>query len=246
VTDTVESNDLIEAEVQDQFQMPEKFKDVSPEDIAKSYVELERQRSREAQELGELRRKWDTLVEQELQAHRTDRNKPAPVQEQEVKFDEIVSNPQEAVKRVVKGDIDKVTEQVQEIRKELRKEKFEAKHNDYLNVVQEPDFVDWISKSQYRLKMLQHAHANYDYDVADELLTEYKEVKATRAKPAATNEVGKQQLQKTTLESGTSKQVSNKKTYSRAELRDIRVRKPDQWKANYDEYLAAYKEGRVK
>ena len=50
-----------------------------------------------------------------------------------------------------------------------------ANHPDYVEIIKDNSFAEWIGKSKVRKELFSRADRNYDYDAADELLSTWKE-----------------------------------------------------------------------
>ena len=125
----------------------------------------------------------------------------------------------------------------------------EQTHPDYVDIVQDSNFQDWVKASTFRTDLFQAADA-YNYDAADELLTHWKE----RSMIDKTAEVKQQQAQKRkkNLKAGktesrvSSESTAGKKTYRRADLIRLKQNDPNRYADLSDEIYNAYAEGRVK
>ena len=67
-----------------EYEVPDKFKDKSIQDVSKSYEELEKKLGRQAQELGDTRKLAEDLLRQELEKNRQTQ---AQQEEQPKEFD---------------------------------------------------------------------------------------------------------------------------------------------------------------
>ena len=91
--------------------------------------------------------------------------------------------------------------------------------------------------------MFQRAHQNYEYDVADELFTMYKEASGVKKQESAKNTSKK--LKQAAVETG-STNVVKRKVYRRTDLINLRITDPNKYDAMQDDIQRAYEEGRVK
>jgi hypothetical protein len=126
-------------------------------------------------------------------------------------------------------------------------QKLAQEHPDFVQIVQDQDFVNWVKSSPIRIGLHTKADAEYDYDSANELLTTYKQLRGVKAKQ--TNEAGETQrksnLKAATVDVGGTGE-SGKKVYRRADLIRLKMLDPNRYDALSDEIMAAYAEGRVK
>ena len=135
--------------------IPEKFQGKSLDDIVKSYTELEKLHGRQSREMGELRKLADDLVMRSLQ--------PAA---QEVKDDpvDIYTDPDRYIAKMVDNnpklqqlEIAAKSVQRQELLGELK-----GRYGDVEQIVSDPEFQDWVSKSKVRTELFVRADKAYD------------------------------------------------------------------------------------
>lgn len=231
-----------EIEQEPEFTIPDKFKDKNIEDVVKSYQQLEKEAGRRANEVGELRRLTDELLQLQLKEKQEEVTAPP-----ELDVDLLLENPTEAINQAVNARFKSLEDKLNQQDLDKGKAAFEAKHPNWQEKLQDPTMIDWIQSSPVRLRMFQEANANYDYETADELFTMYdaihggvKEV----AKEKATQKRTKK-LQAAKTESGSTGVTSNK-IYSRAELLNFRLRDPEGYFAREEEFNLARAEGRVR
>ena len=91
--------------------------------------------------------------------------------------------------------------------------------------------------------MFQRAHSNYEFDVADELFTMYKDASGIKKEESAKNTSKK--LKQAAVETGSTNTVK-RKVYRRADLINLRMTDPKKYEAMEDDIMRAYTEGRVK
>ena len=228
------------------FTIPDKFSGKSDKDIAKAYVELEKELGRKANEVGELRRLTDEYLRREL-------SKPSPAQTpQAVEEDEEVDffvDPKKSVSKAVDAN-PKIRELEERLARKDQEEaigKFEKKHPDYQAIGGSEEFQEWVGKSQYRARMFERADA-LDLEAADELLTMWKDFQKVKAASTVDQEQTEKRKRDLKAASGESNSTgeSRKKVYSRVDLMRLRVNDPDKYNEMSDEIITAYREGRVK
>ena len=239
-------------------ELPEKFRGKSVKDVVDMYQNLESRLGTMANDLGVQRQLTDRLLDLKRDADLR-RNSPPEERPAPITTDDLLSKPQETLERVIEARVKRVTEDVNQrlTRAEaaLAQTTFLGRHKDYAEVVNEQGFKDWVQASPIRLRAAAAAHQG-NWQIADELLTEYK---GAKAKPETT---GDATASKADLEaarraaldtSGTAGGADGKsgggaKTYRRADLMRLRISDPE---AYYDEdfqneILKAHSEGRVK
>ena len=222
--------------------IPDKYRGKELSDIIKMHQEAEKLIGKQAQEVGEVRKLADELIKQNLAG------KPQPIKEEEPEVD-FFENPQAAVRRTVDNhpDVLAARQAGQEFKKMQIQQKLAAEHPDFGQIVQDPDFANWVKSSPVRIGLYAKADGEFDYDSANELLSTYKQLKGVKAKQ--TNEAGETQrksnLKAATVDVGGSGE-SGKRVYRRADLIRLKMTDPNRYDALSDEIMTAYAEGRVK
>ena len=222
--------------------IPDKYRGKQLSDIIKMHQEAEKLIGKQAQEVGEVRRLADDLIKQNL----ADKSQPIKEEEPEVDFFE---NPQAAVRKTVDShpDVLAARQAAMDFKKMQIQQKLAAEHPDFVQIVQDADFANWVKSSPVRIGLYAKADGEFDYDSANELLSTYKQLKGVKAKQ--TNDAGETQ-RKTNLKAasvdvgGTGE--SGKKVYRRADLIRLKMQDPNRYDALSDEIMTAYAEGRVK
>jgi hypothetical protein len=232
---------------QPDFQMPDKFANKSPEEIAQSYAALEQLNSRQAQDLGQMRRTVDQLVDLESQRH--EQAAPAP---EPVTVDDLWEQPQEAIARAVNPQISGMQHELQALRQEMAEGRLDKKYEGWKQDVATPEFQTWVSEKPYRQRLVTAAQQN-DPDAADELLDMYKD----STSQAQTNVENQRQadLSNASLErpGAPSAHSSGGDIFSRNDILERKIAAKqgdnvqDRWlKANAEQIRLAYAEGRVR
>ncbi len=222
--------------------IPDKYRGKELSDIIKMHQEAEKLIGKQAQEVGEVRKLADELIKQNLAG------KPQPIQEEEPEVD-FFENPQAAVRKTVDNhpDVLAARQAGQEFKKMQIQQKLASEHPDFTQIVQDPDFANWVKSSPIRIGLYAKADGEFDYDSANELLSTYKQLRGVKAKQ--TNDAGETQrksnLKAATVDVGGSGE-SGKRVYRRADLIRLKMTDPNRYDALSDEIMQAYQEGRVK
>lgn len=236
------------AEVKDEYQVPEKFKGKTVADIVKSYEHLEREYGRKNNEVGELRKLTDKLLQLEPSS------KPQEKAEDEtIDADALLENPAEVIRKTLAKDPTiqtLVTDAVERKRRE-QLSVFESQHPDWQSVMASKEFVEWVGKSPMRVKELVRANNEYDYDTGSDLLNQFKEVHSGKS---ADNEAEEQHsdtreedFKKISGEKRSSQSAKRKRIYDREQLIELRLNNPDAYDKLWAQDLEqAYAEGRVR
>jgi hypothetical protein len=222
--------------------IPDKYRGKQLSDIIRMHQEAEKLIGKQAQEVGEVRKLADELIKQNL----ADKSQPIKEEEPEVDFFE---NPQAAVRKTVDNHPDVVAARQagQDFKKMQIQQKLAQEHPDFGQIVQDPDFANWVKSSPVRIGLYAKADGEFDYDSANELLSTYKQLKGVKAKQ--TSDAGETQrksnLKAATVDVGGTGE-SGKRVYRRADLIRLKMQDPNRYDALSDEIMSAYAEGRVK
>jgi len=227
--------------------LPEKYQGKSAAEIAKMHRELETRLGQQSQEVGELRRAFDDMVQNSIKAQQT--ATPDPVEaEDPIDF---YSDPDRYIERKIAND--PRVRQAEAIAAQMGKTealtRLQAAHPDMQEIIGSDGFQQWVSKSPYRKQMHDHASANYDFGAANELLTLYKETRGAAATVQKVEKVAQKAAVKK-ASTGSSRAAAPgtpaRKVYRRTDLIELHRTNPKRYEAMQDEIMAAYAEGRVK
>jgi hypothetical protein len=225
--------------------IPEKYKGKTTEDIIRMHQEAEKLIGKQAQEVGEVRKLADELIKQNLQNSTSSVNKQTEI-EPEVDFFE---DPQKAIKNTVDKhpDVLAARQAAQEFKKMQIQQKLAANHPDFTQIVQDPEFANWVKASNVRMSLYAKADAEFDYDSADELLSTFKQLRTVKAKQEdeATQASRAKALKSVSVDTGGTGE-SSKKIYRRADLIQLKIRDPERYEQLQPEIMAAYAEGRIR
>jgi len=230
-------------------ELPPKFQGKSVDDIINSYVNLEQQYGRQGNELGELRKLTDSLIQKNLQEDATSQRTESL--EKSLSEDDFYNDPLNAVRKVVAEALEPVKSNLSQTQVDSTVQRLQAKHPDLTEVVNDLGFQQWIMESTPRQDMWVKA-SNGDFDYADELFTQYKavqkpQVKAEKEQSQAVKE--KELEAASSVSSGSSQDAeasSSKTIYRRAELVRLKINDPQRYNELQGEIMQAYAEGRVR
>ncbi len=230
-----------QAEPTQEVQVPEKYKGKTTDDIIKMHQEAEKLIGKQAQEVGEVRKLADELLKQSLAS------KPQHIeQEPEIDFFE---DPRKAIQKELSAhpDVIAAREATQQFKKMQIQQKLGENHPDFAQIVQDPEFANWVKASNVRMSLYAKADAEFDYDSAHELLSTFKQIKSVKAQE--TKKAGEtartSALKAASVDVGGTGE-SSKKVYRRSDLIRLRMTDPSRYEALSDEIMRAYQEGRVK
>jgi len=234
-------------------EVPEKFQGKSFEDVVDMYRNLEKEYGRKGNEIGELRKLTDELLQLEIQQKKNATERVATKEEEVLSDDDWFSSPKQATDKYLQKS--SLAQEVQELKEKLsskdREEAHKAfveKHPDYMELAQNESFQQFVSASKYRLDLAQKAD-QYDYEAANELFDLYKAISPNSGAAEASDD-GKaekeQARKKATLEGTGNRNKGTKKVYRRADLIKMKMTDPERYMNMQDEIMQAYAEGRVK
>lgn len=233
------------------FEIPERFKGKPPEEIAKSFVELEKAYSRQGQDIGRLRKTVDEMLELQLRGDKLEQDKPTT---KPVEASDLFDDPDTAVRSVAKEVADA---RVKGLEQELMQERLARAKADFTKQfptweqdAHDPEFINWIHEKPHRVKLARAAD-NWDFDAAETLFGTYYDQRETK-KAKQSKEERKQKVKEVTLESAGAGAPDLEETFSRTALMEKRLaakrgnRDADNWlRANAERIAIAYEEGRI-
>tara|TARA_R110000803_G_scaffold14845_2_gene41258 strand:- start:424 stop:1215 length:792 start_codon:yes stop_codon:yes gene_type:complete len=229
----------------EETELPAKFQGKSMEDVIASYENLEKELGRKGQEVGELRKLTDGILQQQLT---TNQNGTEAQYAEEVDF---FDDPDAAVNKAIEShpQFREFKEQQKVTAAQASTQEIQTAHPDYLEVVSDPKFQEWIQESPIRTQLFVSAH-NYDVNSAKELLGNWKERSLISNTQEA--EAGKTAKREQALKAGkgirrsSSESTAGKKVYRRADLIRLKQTDPHRYESLQNEILSAYADGRVK
>ena len=230
----------------DSFEMPDKFKGKSIEDVVKSYQNVEAALGNKSNEVGELRKLTDQiLLNQTAQ--------PAIPQEadinEDVGFDDFIDDPAAAVNKALDSN-----PRLQKLEKSLETNAADASRKALLEaqpdadaIIASPEFQAWVQEMPIRGRILQDAHVNRDVAAAVDLMGMYNDTRkaATDNAIEERDAIAKGDLKQASVVKG-GVPNTKKPVYKRTELIALRVRDPAAYAARSEEFNTAYAEKRVK
>ena len=241
-----------------EFDIPEKFKGKSAEEIARSYVELEKDSGRLRNELGDYRSLTDRLLKlEEKRATDLEGAGAKPKDEYELDPAEFLSNPRETLARWYEHqkkqdpEYQGLQERLNRVEGHIGAQTLTSKHADANELTSDPDFLAFVQAHPVRLSIAQRAVQQQDVDSLDYLLTEYKERKgALRKEPepkedSEINAARRVATEKASSGSSTNARPGGDKVFSRRKLIQLKINNPEEYAAMQDDILLAYAQGRV-
>jgi hypothetical protein len=228
--------------------LPSKYKNKTVEELAKMHQEAEKLIGKHAQEVGEHRKFFDEMMKRELLQKKAQQ----PTEEDEDPNEKFFKKPTEAMDDYLANHptIKQAQEQAIIMKAQTAQQQLQQQFPDYVQVIQNPEFKQWVDASPIRQKLYQDADGGYDVASAAELISTWKALSGTKQQaetPTITpesQETRTKSLKAAAVDTG-APSMSSKKRYSRLALQDLLRTNPEKYYANSDEILLAYEEGRV-
>lgn len=221
----------------------------------KSYDELRKLQSRQANELGEARRLADQLIRTDLEK-RTIATEPSKTVD--INLDSF-DDPKEAtaaisamIDRRVEERLAGVQAKVGELTGMTVEQRLNNDHPDWRSIVMSQEYTDWVKASKVRTRLAQEGNGG-DYDSGHELLSMWEAIHPKAAATAGDSQdptpdpKQEEALKSATLETGASgPRPATKPVYRYADIMELRVKDPDRYDSMRAEVRQAFAEGRVK
>lgn len=230
--------------------IPARLKGKSLSQVYAEFAGLEREYSRQGNELGEHREMLRQTLDTILQSN----NRATPEEPEEV-TDEDLQSP-EGVRKLVEREIAPVKARAATAEQKLLVVEFNERHPGFQQTVKTPEFQEFVKSSRYRASLLQKA-SNYDMDAADELFTAWEE-KVAAAKADGTDEdeqedpavTKRRKLRQASTETGGAGKGAGgkggKKVWKSVEIHRLYNNDREKYNEQIEEIKLAYREGRVK
>lgn len=237
-------------------ELPDKYRGKSAKELVEMIEASQSTIGRQSNEIGTLRKLTDQVLGLALpqKTQPQQQEKPAPLTSEN-----LLADPEESVAKVARREADArastLEQRLANTEAQLQLDRFSRKYPDFEKTMGTTEFTSWVAESPYRQKLAAAAAQKGDFDAADELFGLYDSVKAeksTKEKTADPKEAAKAaSLAKRggSSAAGVSDTSSGgKKIYSRSELVNLRINKPEEFQERYDsgELRDAYREGRVR
>lgn len=236
-----------EAQATPEYVPPEKYAGKTLEDVINMHQNAERALGKQGQEVGQQRQMIQQLMDAQTRANQA--TKPAEAENFE---DVFYDDPVKAVNSAIENHPDIVRAKQERVMqaKAANVSQLESTHPDFMDIVGDKKFQEWVGKSGIRTELFRRADANYDFNAANELLDTWKQIsmidktREVKQEQKKSRQKAMRQTSSETRSSGDS--VGGKKMYRRADLIQLQVSDPTRYESLSDEITQAYQEGRVK
>jgi len=233
--------EVVQQQESQEDDIPEKYRGKDVKEIIRMHAEAEKLIGRQGSEVGELRKVVDEFIKAQTSAKQQTQN-----EEPEIDF---FSDPTQAVAKAIENHpkIKQAEQAALQMRQAETINLLKQSHPDFMQVVEDPAFQNWVAASKIRTRLFAEANA-YDYDSADELLSTWKErTKVAQATVAADKTDRQRQLKAaSTVVAQGNDEAPSRKIYRRADIIRLMQTDPDRYDSMQDEIMSAYREGRVR
>ena len=220
-----------------------KYSDKSHEEMVAILEERERHIGQQSNELGNMRQTFEAMARTQSVPAQPE---PEPVEEVDFFVD-----PQKAVDQRINNH--PALKQAQETAQKLNYAQglatLQQRHPDVKEVLQSPEFSQWVQGNPARVRRFQYADQSGDVDEADDLISTFKQLN----KSVATAKAAEKTAQKKAVRAaavggprGNADAASSKRVYRRADIRQLMQTNPQRYEDLQPEIMAAYAEGRVR
>jgi hypothetical protein len=232
-TETVEATEGV-------ADVPPEYQGKTQAELIKMHQEAQSRLGSQGNEVGELRKIVDDFI---LKQSETKAPEPA----EEVDF---FADPDKAVESKISNHpvIKEVQENTLRMKQEQAKQDLINKHPDAQDIIQSPEFINWVKGSNIRMELLARADQQYDSYAADDLFSQWKQIRQS-SETAVQNEV---EARKDTVKRAStggakgSTEAPSKKIYRRADIIELMKTDPRRYQSMEPEIRKAYMEKRVR
>lgn len=225
--------------------VPARLKGKPLAQVYQEFAGLEKEYSRQGNELGEARSLLRQALEQALKPGakaNPETDLPDPTD------DDFVSDPKGAAERVIEKKLKPLKDAVLSAEQRAAMLEFEARRPGYQKEVADPQFQEWVKAKPSRIRLFQRA-ANFDIEAAEDMFEMWDATKpaADEVDPA---ERKKAAIKRVTTETGGAGKSaggkSGKRIYKSTELARLYIHDRERYNEMAPEIRAAYAEGRVR
>lgn len=217
--------------------VPEKYRGKSLADVIHMHQEAEKAYGRGQNELGELRKLTDQILQQQL-------GETSDTKRKKLDTDSLLEDPDAALEASI-AENPRIKELEAKLTARERAEgqaAFNRKHPNAGTLVNDPAFLKWASASPTRQRLLAQADQTFDYELASEIITMYEQ---TLGDQTVDKSEDKAALGNAKPSAGSAS--GGKKVYfKRAELMRLKAEDPERYEKLQPQIMAAYAEGRVR
>ena len=222
--------------------LPEKYKGKSVKDIIAMHQEAEKLIGKQGSEVGELRKVVDDFIKAQTSKDLKTNKEP------EISEEDFFVDPKSTINKAIDNhpSIQEAKLAAKEMKRVETLNKLQAQHPDVIDVVNDPNFAEWVKSSRVRTELFVRAENEFDFDAANELVSNWKEKQEITKKATETSKVDREkQLKAADVATTNATESVPKKKYRRSDIIKLMQTDPDRYDALSAEIMQAYAEGRV-
>ena len=226
--------------------VPTRLKGKSLQQVYSEFSGLEKEYSRQGNELGEVRSMVKDMLRMSLQ------NVPANQavdSETDPTDEEFESQPASSTQKLIDKKMKPLQDAVLSAEQRTLMLEFNAKRPGYIQTANSEEFQVWVKSSPYRVRMFKAA-SDFDLDAAEDLFSMWDENASSRDGQPTEAENRKAAIKRNVTETGgagnSATGKSGKKLYKATELARLKLTDPERYNEMSDEILSAFSEGRVR
>jgi hypothetical protein len=242
-TGTSDLEETVQEEVQasdGEADIPEEYRGKTIAEVAKMHQEAVSKIGQQGNEVGELRKIVDGYI-----LNQSETKAPEPAEE--VDF---FADPDKAVESKIANHpaIREAQETTIRLRQDKAKQDLINKHPDAQEIIQSSEFINWVKGSNIRMELLARADQQYDTSAADELFSNWKQIKQMSQSAVQDEKDARKDAVKRASTGGAkgSTESAPKKIYRRADIIELMKTDPKRYQSMEPEIRRAYAEKRVR
>lgn len=242
-TETSDLEETVQEEVQasdGEADIPEEYRGKTIAEVAKMHQEAVSKIGQQGNEVGELRKIVDGYI-----LNQSETKAPEPAEE--VDF---FADPDKAVESKIANHpaIREAQETTTRLRQDKAKQDLINKHPDAQEIIQSSEFINWVKGSNIRMELLARADQQYDTSAADELFSNWKQIKQMSQSAVQDEKDARKDAVKRASTGGAkgSTESAPKKIYRRADIIELMKTDPKRYQSMEPEIRRAYAEKRVR
>jgi len=242
-TETSDLEETVQEEVQasdGEADVPEEYRGKTIAEVAKMHQEAVSKIGQQGNEVGELRKIVDSYI-----LNQSETKAPEPAEE--VDF---FADPDKAVESKIANHpaIREAQETTTRLRQDKAKQDLINKHPDAQEIIQSSEFINWVKGSNIRMELLARADQQYDTGAADELFSNWKQIKQMSQSAVQDEKDARKDAVKRASTGGAkgSTESAPKKIYRRADIIELMKTDPKRYQSMEPEIRRAYAEKRVR
>tara|TARA_R110002020_G_scaffold414527_2_gene624010 strand:+ start:4830 stop:5609 length:780 start_codon:yes stop_codon:yes gene_type:complete len=222
-----------------------KFAEKSRDEVEQMLNQAQTMIGKQSEEVRDARlqiaayQKADNFIQGQLDASK---------QEQPKEELDYFGNPEDAIQKSIESHpvVTETRDTLKELKQQQAAQQIMARHPDMVQVVQDQQFVNWVSQDAVRLRLFNEANNDLNVESAVYIFDEYKRQHQTESAPEQPKMKRSESVRAASsgAATGSSEPVSKKK-YRASDIRRLKIDDPQAYADRSDEIMRAYAEGRV-